>query len=29
MMLDSNLSYEHHKFILNKVNKANDLLRKF
>ena len=30
MMLDSNLSYEHHtKAILNKVNKAIGLLRKF
>ena len=30
MMLDSNLSYEHHiKSILNKVNKAIGLLRKF
>ena len=30
MILDSNLSYEHHfKSILNKVNKTIDLLRKF
>ena len=30
MMLDSNLSYEHHiKSILNKVNKTIGLLRKF
>ena len=30
MILDSNLSYEHHiKYILNKVNKTIGLLRKF